>query len=116
MQIIIKGTKLDLTDALQSYIEERIGGLRKFLPKVEPASVVCRVEVERSMNGHHKKGDVFRAEANLDIWGQVWRAEGASDEVYAALDKVHDELKREIISRKRKMIDKRLRQLRKKNQ
>jgi len=103
-----------LTDALQSYIETRLGGLARFLPKVEPASVVCRVEVERLMKGHHKKGDVWRAEANLDIYGQVWRAEGFSDDIFAAIDEAHDKLRREIVARKSKMIDKNLRLVRRK--
>ena len=113
MKIVIKCTKLEFTEAIERYLEKRLGGLEKFLPKVEPASVVCRVEVERLMKGHHKKGDVFRAEANLDILGQVWRAEGFSDDLYAAIDEVYDKLKREIVTHKKKMIDQRVRKARK---
>lgn len=105
MRLTIKGTDYKLTDDVQTYIERRLGGLEKFLPKIDPDSVLCRVEIGRTTK-HHQKGPVFRAEANLDILGQVWRSEGESDDVYAAIDEVHEELMREIVSRKGKMIDK----------
>lgn len=115
MRLTIKGTKYELSDEVKRYIEERIGGLEKFLPKIDPSSVLCRVEVSMTTK-HHRKGDIFRAEINLDILGDVWRAEAMSDDIYAAIDEARDELKREMIERKHKVIDKNLRPARQKRE
>lgn len=92
MKIILKATDVKLTPEMKDYIEEKIGGLKKFLPtKLAEA----RVEVGRITRGQ-KQGNVFRAEVNLKIDGQLFRAEQQEEDLLAAIDVVKDELKREI--------------------
>ena len=96
MKIIIKATSLELTGPLKVYIEEKIGDLGKYLQFLEGDSIQVRIEVARSSR-HHKHGDeVYHVDANLDLPGEVLRAEEDSNDVRAAIDAVKDKLKREI--------------------
>lgn len=100
MKINIKSTNLELTPALREYLEEKIGMLKKFLKRWEAEGVTeIWVEVGRTTR-HHQKGEVFRAEADLRVPGKVLRAEEESFDVRAAIDKMRDTLKREIIKYK----------------
>lgn len=108
MNIMTKGTGFELTPAISEYIDEKVGGLTKYLASMDNSAVEARVEVGKTTE-HHHKGNIFRAEVNLKLTGHLLRAEHESDDVYAAIDKVHDELKRQIVSLKEKMIDKRRR-------
>lgn len=95
MKIIIKGTKIKLNDALYDYIEEKIGGLRKFLHGVDPDLAEARVEVGKSTR-HHQKGEFFRAEVNLSLPGRLLRAEAAKKDIFMAITTVKDELQQQI--------------------
>lgn len=108
MQILIKGTNIQITPAINDYIEKKIGGLRKYLQRLDSPAVMMRVEVGRT-TAHHRKGEIFRAEANLAVPGRLIRAEEENDDLYTAIDLMHDGLKREIISFKEKTIAKRIR-------
>lgn len=111
MRILIKGTAVQLTPAIEDYIQKRIGGLEKYLKRLDSPAVEARVEVGK-ISGHHKKGDIFRAEINLKLPGRLLRAEEESDDLFAAIDLVHDEMKREIVSFKAKKIESRQRKTR----
>ncbi|MBI5230371.1 MAG: ribosome-associated translation inhibitor RaiA [Candidatus Magasanikbacteria bacterium] len=106
MQITIKGTIIPLTPAIESYVHKKIGALEKFLKQFKPATVEARVEVGKTTE-HHHKGNVFRAEVNLHLPKQLLRAEYSAGDLYAAIDLVHDELKRQIIARKNKLVKRR---------
>lgn len=108
MRVLIKSTDFTLTAAIEDYIQKKIGGLEKYLKRLDSPAVEVRVEVGRT-TGHHRKGNIFRAEANLKLTGHLLRAVEESDDVYAALDLVHEELKRQIISFKEKTITERRR-------
>lgn len=90
MKIIIKGTNLELTEALKSYVEEKIGHLEHYIDEILEA----RVELERST--HHQSG-FFRCEVNLDVPPkQLFRAESTGPDLYAAIDEVIPKLREQI--------------------
>lgn len=93
----IKGTDMELTDAIKAYVEEKIMMLGKLTEKYSPCDVV--VDVGRTTN-HHQKGNVFYAEFNMSIPGALLRAECVKDDLYAAIDEAKDELKRQLVDRK----------------
>ena len=103
MNIKIKSTKLELTDAIRGYVEEKINMLEKYLGNIPVIN--CDFEVER-MTGHHK-GEVFRAEVNLEVPGEVLRVEKSEEDLYKAIDKVKDHLELAIIKHREKKIDRR---------
>jgi ribosomal subunit interface protein len=103
MKIIIKGTNVKLSPSINQYIEEKIGGLRKFLKKANSELVEAQVEVGKITRGQ-RQGDIFRAEVNLTINGQFFRVEETAESLMAAIDLVKDELAREIRKNKDKRI------------
>lgn len=103
MKIIIKGTNIKLSPSIYSYIEEKIGHLKKFLKKFNPQLIEARVEVGKIRPGQ-RQGDIFRAEVNLSINGHLIRAEKTEESLMAAIDLAKDELAREIRKYKDKQV------------
>ncbi len=91
MTVTLKGTNLKLTAALKAYASEKVESLEKFFPGI----TVARIELGKTSR-HHQKGDVWRAEATLDGPKHVFRAEAVAEDIYAAIDMVRDELKRDL--------------------
>lgn len=97
MKLRIKSTKLELTEALENYIQEKMDMLEKYLGDIPVIN--ADFEVERVASSHHK-GDIFRAEANLQVPGDLLRVEKSEEDMYKAIDKVKGHL--EIIIKKYK--------------
>ena len=90
MKILIKGTNLELTRALRSYVEEKIGKLTHYWDQILEA----RVELEQSR--HHQSG-FFRCEVNLDVpQKHLIRAESTDPDLYAAIDNVVPKLREQM--------------------
>ncbi len=105
MQIQIKGTNLDLTPAIKEYIEMRVVPLEKYLGDSELASdIIARVEIGRTTH-HHHKGDVYRAEINIDMTQNIARAESVSEDVRAAIDEAVDKAARQLVKHKETKLD-----------
>ena len=105
MNIIIKTTNIDISPSIKQYIEEKIGGLDKFLKNFEEEVIEARVEVGKTTKGQ-RQGEIFRAEVNLSIGGHLIRAEETEDSLMAAIDLVKDYLSREIKRYKDKKMTK----------
>jgi putative sigma-54 modulation protein len=101
MKIKIKTTNIGLTPAIQTYVEEKINSLERFLPR--DSSISADVEIGKTTR-HHHKGDIFRAEANLTVPGRLIRAVAEEWDLRVAIDMVKDELQREIKSNKEKNL------------
>lgn len=103
MRITIRKKNLDITPALREYMDEKIvRPIGKLLKRAAGYDLpILDMEVERTTQ-HHRKGDVYRAEANLTIGGHMIRAEAVDMDIRAACDAVHDELAREIKTFKEK--------------
>lgn len=95
MQIILKGTHIELTDDIRELVEEKIGSLNRFLHDLDPASVEARVEVGIPSEHTVSRG-IHRAEVNLTLPGALLRAETENAELSAALTEVRDELERQV--------------------
>ncbi len=101
MKIIIKATNIDLSPSINQYIEEKIGGLEKFLKKYNPELTEAKVEVGKTTRGQ-RQGEIFRAEVNLSLNGDLIRIEKTEESLHAAIDLVKDELARRIRKHKDK--------------
>ena len=95
MRIIIKATNTKLSSSISQYIEEKIGGLDRFLGSYNQELVNAKVEVSK-VTRDQRHGEIFRAEVNLSIEGRLIRAEETAESLLAAIDLVKDELSREI--------------------
>lgn len=94
MNVIIKGTNLELHNDLKDYAEEKVGGLKKFLEDIDLGGnrVVARIELAKTTQ-HHQQGDIYKAEVNLQLPKKMFRSVVESDDIYKAIDNVKDELK-----------------------
>lgn len=104
MNIKIKATRLELTDAIREYCQTKMDMLDKYLGDVQVLN--CDVEVERTLGDQHK-GDIFRMEANLEVPKEILRVEKSEKDLYKAIDKVKDHMAEVIKKYKEKLIEKR---------
>lgn len=92
MNIIINGRHLEITPALRSYAEEKIGKFEKYISNITDAVVTLSVEKYR-----HK------AEVLLKVNGVMIQAEGVTGEVYSAIDGVVEKLEKQVLKHKEKI-------------
>lgn len=101
MNINIKGTNIELTEAIQSYVDKRLQSLEKFLGG-DPA-IQCDVEVKKTTQ-HHKHGDIFRAEIHIVGSNKNIYVAAEESDLYAAIDRVRDEAMHRLTSSKDKKV------------
>jgi putative sigma-54 modulation protein len=89
MKINIKGTGIELTPEIRTYVEKKLGVVGKYMDAND--SLVAQVEVGKNSQ-HHKTGAVFRAEAHLIGGGVDLYAVSEQADLYAAIDTLKDEL------------------------
>lgn len=104
MRVTIRQNKIKITPALSKYIEMKVvRPVRRFLKETADSALpIFDLEFGRTTR-HHKKGNVYRAEANLHIGKRVFRAEAEAQDIRAACDILEEELKRELRSFKGKV-------------
>ena len=89
--IKIKATNISLTDAIEEYVNAKLG--RAVLEKFSGRSEIMGINVEiGKTTHHHHHGEVFRAEINVLIGGETVRAVSEKEDLYFAIDDVHDEI------------------------
>ena len=91
MKVSIKATNLKLTPEIKKAIEVKIATLDKFISHLDPSSVKVFVEVTLETR-HHKKGEIYYAEANIKVPGKIIRSEAEGEDIYQTIDEVKDEL------------------------
>ena len=94
MKFNIHGKKLDVTESIKSYIEEKIGRLDKYFenPNDITATVVIKL-----------RGNDQVVEATINANKFVLRGEESHKDLYAAIDKVSDKIERQIRKNKTRM-------------
>lgn len=95
MEIKIKAVKMELTPALEIAVNEKFGNLEKYFDNI----IGCEVEIGKTTN-HHHKGDVFRAEVNLEVPRKMLRAEAETDDLYKSMTEAKDKIKMELVKYK----------------
>ncbi len=86
----------DLTPSLSIYIETKFGSLAKYVKKFdEKGEAEIWLEVSRTSQ-HHRKGEVFKAAADLRLPKKILRAEEYADDIRVAIDRARNTLRLEI--------------------
>jgi putative sigma-54 modulation protein len=98
MKINIKATGISLTPSISEYAEKKLNMLDKFFREEES---LINIEVGKTTR-HHKSGDVFRAEIHITADGEEYYAVSETEDLYAAIDEVKDEIIHELTSRRKK--------------
>lgn len=94
MKFNIHGKKVEITDSIKNYIEEKIGKLDKYFEN--PEDITAKVVVRIS-------GIQQIVEVTIPIQKIVLRGEERHEDLYAAIDKVSDKLERQIRKNKTRM-------------
>ncbi len=94
MNINIKATNIELTDAIKDYINSRLESIEKSLLNQEE-SLSVYAEVGKTTK-HHKRGDYFKAEFNVEISGKKFYVSSEKDNLYGAIDDAKESLFRKI--------------------
>jgi putative sigma-54 modulation protein len=89
MQFQVKGRNLEISDALRSYAEEKLGKLERQL--TDP-----RVELELAVERNPSIADNNVAEATIWTSGPVLRAREASSDMHASIDQLVEKLERQV--------------------
>lgn len=87
MKIRLKSTRLEMTDAIANYFQEKMDMLDKYLQGVQVLNCDCEIE---KVGGEQKSGKIFRAEVNLEVPGEMLRVTKEASDMYKAIDKVKD--------------------------
>lgn len=95
MDIRIKTTNMELTDAIDSYVREKLNSLEKLLNE-EQQNIDAYIEVGKVSNHHNVSEDAFIAEVNLSVDGEKYFARSTTSDLYASIDEVKDTVAREI--------------------
>ena len=95
MEIIIHGDKIKVTDAMKSYIEDKLGRLDKYLEDSGNirANVIVKV-----------KGHLQTMEITIPLKSFILRSEETQEDFYAAVDKTIDKLERQIRKNKTRLM------------
>jgi putative sigma-54 modulation protein len=92
MQINITGHHIDITDALRSYVSEKLEKLERHFDHVTNVHVILTVEKQSQ-----------KAEANVHVSGADLFAQHDSEDMYASIDGLVDKLDRQIVKYKEKI-------------
>ena len=93
MEILIRGTKLEITDSMKGYVKEKLSKLDKYLvdQKVQ-ANVLVKVH-----------NYLQKVEVTIPLKTLILRAEEEQQDFYAAVDLVINKLERQIRKNKAKL-------------
>ena len=97
MKYKIRGEKVEITSAIKSYIEEKIGKLDKYFENADDieASVVVKI-----------RGKDQKIEITIPAMNYTLRSEESHSDLYAAIDLTVDKLERQIRKNKTKLNSK----------
>jgi putative sigma-54 modulation protein len=89
MQFQVKGRNLEVSDAIRSYAEEKLGKLERQL--TDP-----RIELELAVEKNPSIAENHVAEATIWTNGPVLRAREATSDMRASIDQLVDKLERQV--------------------
>ena len=94
MKISIRGDKIEVTDAIKNYVEEKLEKIDKYLNS--PEEVEAKVLIRILKDGQ-------KVEVTIPLKNFILRAEEKQDTVYAAIDVLVNNIERQIRKNKTKL-------------
>jgi putative sigma-54 modulation protein len=95
------GRNVEITDAMRSYAEDKLGKLNRFNDQIIDARVVMSYAASEGV------AEPARVEVQVNVPNGIVRAEENGKDSYAAIDKVVDKLERQLKKFKGRMMSKR---------
>ncbi len=97
MNIILNGSQIEISPAIDAYVTKKLQTLEKFLD----ADSLIQADLGKISN-HHKSGDIFKAEFNVSAHGKFSRVVAEEQDLYMAIDKAQGDLFNMLASKKDK--------------
>ena len=97
MEIIVHGSKIKITEAMNDYIKEKLGKLDKYLENGENVRANVMVKVRNYEQ---------TVEITIPLKSFILRSEETKEDFYAAVDKTIDKLERQVRKNKTRMMSK----------
>ena len=96
MNLSVSGHHLEVTAALRSYVQSKIGRVTRHFDHVIDAHVILTADKLKQ-----------KAEVTLHVPGKDLHCESEEGDLYAAIDTLADKLDRQVLKYKDKLHDKR---------
>jgi putative sigma-54 modulation protein len=97
MNLSVSGHHLEVTPALRSYVQSKIGRVTRHFDHVIDAHVILTADKVKQ-----------KAEVTLHVRGKDLHCESEEADLYAAIDLLADKLDRQVLKYKDKLYDKRV--------
>ena len=91
----IRGEKLEVTDALRTYVEEKVAKIEKYFTEEQELNAKVNLKVYRDKRS--------KVEVTIPLGGITLRAEDISQDMYGSIDLVVDKIERQIRRNKTKI-------------
>lgn len=95
MEIIIRGEKMKITDAMKDYAEEKLSKLDKYIGNSSDVRANVIVKVRNHQN---------KVEITIPLKSFILRSEETQEDFYAAVDKAIDVLERQVRKNKTRLM------------
>ena len=103
MNIIIRGSKLEITEAMEDYAKEKLSKLERYLDASENPKATVLVKI---------RGHLHKVEVTIPLKSLILRAEESQEDYYAAIDVVIDKLERQIRKNKTRIASNKKKEIR----
>lgn len=100
MRLVIHGKNIDITDAIRSYVNQKIERAANHYQ-----NVINEIDIHLSVARNRSTAPKQTAEVTLFVNGSVIRAEESSENLYASIDLVADKIARKLRKIKEKRQD-----------
>ena len=94
MRFNIHGKKLEVTESIKKYIEEKIGRLDKYFENSDDITATILIKL---------RGNEQVVEATINANKFILRGEESNKDLYASIDKVSDKIERQLRKNKTRM-------------
>lgn len=103
MKINFQAKNIEITEAIHDYVEKRVTNLGKLLTEIEErdGEVLVLFSISKTTH-HHKGGEVFHADCQVNIKGKKFYASVNRQDMYEAIDEVKEILFNDISKNKDK--------------
>lgn len=94
----VNGRNVEITDAIKTYVKEKVGRVAGHYDQIQGIETVLSVIKNPSVADSHI------AEVNCKIGGEIIRVEEKAESMYASIDLVADKLERQVKKYKEKHL------------
>lgn len=104
MQKRILSSNIELTDAINDYLDKKLSQIEKYI-KDDNTETIVDIDIGKTIGDQNSGDNLYKAEITLMIGGQQYRYVAEEHELYAAIDKMKDEIIRVLRKGKERKRD-----------